>query len=390
MRFDARTAKQLLPGAHLNIDGCPGLRLQATTSRRSWIYRYKSPVDGRMRQIKIGEWPALSIAAAAVEWERLRDERNAGNDPALKKRQAHGSVGVMVQQGDSPTVREICAAYLKGHIDVNRGVKGATEVARMFRTMIEDIADLPVAEVTRERAFAKIDAFRHIPVQASKLRLELGAAWDYALDAGKIPESTPNWWRQIMRGRLRSNGKRIQGQPVGTVKRFLNEGEVGALINWLPNFSRNVEDALILYLWTGTRGASARSSPSETAWDYPDGASEVYDHEKHEYRVDVPVGGRIVFRIGGTELELRADGVTLRTKQFLGDVPDSTFIGNTTTEKLLTFNGGMQGKGGGNGGPAVKVQGGAIYTDDVEIAGKSFIGHRHMEEGDGAPVSPPL
>jgi hypothetical protein len=36
------------------------------------------------------------------------------------------------------------------------------------------------------------------------------------------------------------------------------------------------------------------------------------------------------------------------------------------------------------------VQGGAIYTDDVEIAGKSFIGHRHMEEGDGAPVSPPL
>ncbi|KVQ67907.1 baseplate assembly protein [Burkholderia territorii] len=137
-------------------------------------------------------------------------------------------------------------------------------------------------------------------------------------------------------------------------------------------------------------GGAARSSPSETAWDYPDGASEVYDHEKHEYRVDVPAGGRIVFRIGATELELRADGVTLRTEKLLGDVPDSTFTGNTTTEKLLTFNGGMQGKDAGNGGPAVKVQGGAIYTDDVEIAGKSFIGHRHMEEGDGAPVSPPL
>ncbi|WP_198294743.1 integrase arm-type DNA-binding domain-containing protein [Burkholderia ubonensis] len=88
MRFDARTARQLLHGAHRNIDGCPGLRLQATTSRRSWIYRYKSPVDGRMRQIKIGEWPVLSIAVTAVEWERLRDERNAGNDPALTKRQA--------------------------------------------------------------------------------------------------------------------------------------------------------------------------------------------------------------------------------------------------------------------------------------------------------------
>lgn len=50
----------------------------------------------------------------------------------------------------------------------------------------------------------------------------------------------------------------------------------------------------------------------------------------------------------------------------------------------------MQGKGSGDGGPAVTVEGGARYTDDVEIGGKSFLGHSHMEEGDGAPVSPPL
>lgn len=255
MRFDARTAKQLSPGAHLKIDGCPGLRLEATASRRSWIYRYKSPVDGRMRQIKIGEWPVLSIAAAAVEWERLKQARNAGNDPALAKRQANDSVGVMVQQGDSPTVRDICSAYLTGHVERNRQSKGAAEVARMFRTMLGDIADLPAVEVTRERAFSKIDSYRHVPVQASRLRLELGAAWDYALDAGRLPESASNWWRQIMRGRLRSNGRRIQGQPMGTAKRFLTDAEVGALITWLPNFSRNVEDALTLYLWTGTRGA---------------------------------------------------------------------------------------------------------------------------------------
>lgn len=255
MRFDARAAKQLSPGAHLKIDGCPGLRLEATASRRSWIYRYKSPVDGRMRQIKIGEWPALSIAAAAVEWERLKQARNAGNDPALAKRQANDSVGVMVQQGDSPTVRDICSAYLTGHVERNRQSKGAAEVARMFRTMLGDIADLPAVEVTRERAFSKIDSYRHVPVQASRLRLELGAAWDYALDAGRLPESASNWWRQIMRGRLRSNGRRIQGQPIGTAKRFLTDAEVGALITWLPNFSRNVEDALTLYLWTGTRGA---------------------------------------------------------------------------------------------------------------------------------------
>ncbi|WP_414451915.1 tyrosine-type recombinase/integrase [Burkholderia sp. 22PA0099] len=299
MRFDARTAKQLLPGAHLNIDGYPGLRLEATASRRSWTYRYKSPVDGRMRQIKIGEWPALSIAAAAVEWERLRDQRNAGNDPALAKRQARGSVAVMVQQGHSPTVREVCLAYLEGHVERNRKSKGAAEVARIFKTMIGDIAELPAAELTRERAFNKIDSFRHIPVQASKLRLELGAAWDYALDAGRLPETALNWWRQVMRGRLRSNGKRIQGQPTGTVKRFLSDAETGALINWLPNFSRNVEDALTFYLWTGTRGAEIGAMEGREIAEEPDGLwwtipKVKTKNARHENATDlrVPLVGR--------------------------------------------------------------------------------------------------
>lgn len=48
-----------------------------------------------------------------------------------------------------------------------------------------------------------------------------------------------------------------------------------------------------------------------------------------------------MFRIGGTEFELKADGATLRSAKLLADVPDSTFTGNTTTEQLLTFNGGM-------------------------------------------------
>ncbi|AIV78950.1 phage baseplate assembly V family protein [Burkholderia pseudomallei] len=137
-------------------------------------------------------------------------------------------------------------------------------------------------------------------------------------------------------------------------------------------------------------GGAARRSPNETAFDFPDGASQVYDHASHEYRVDVPAGGRIVFRIGETELELRADGVTLRTEKLLGDIPDSTFTGNTTTEQRLTFNGGMQGKAGSSVGLAVVVSGGAAFSDDIVASGTSVSQHRHMEQGDGAPTSQPL
>ncbi len=56
--FDARTAKLLPSGEHITFVDYPGLRLVSSGSGKSWIYRYKSPVDGRMRQIKIGGWPA--------------------------------------------------------------------------------------------------------------------------------------------------------------------------------------------------------------------------------------------------------------------------------------------------------------------------------------------
>lgn len=53
--FDPRKAKALAPGDHLPIDGAPGLRLVATASKRTWTYRYRSPVDGRMRQLRLGQ-----------------------------------------------------------------------------------------------------------------------------------------------------------------------------------------------------------------------------------------------------------------------------------------------------------------------------------------------
>lgn len=94
-----------------------------------------------------------------------------------------------------------------------------------------------------------------LPVQAGKLRCELGAAWDYAMDTGRLPEAAVNWWRLILRGKIRSKGKAIEGKNIGVVKRVLTEDEIGELIAWLPNFAPIITDVLTLYLWTGTRGS---------------------------------------------------------------------------------------------------------------------------------------
>ncbi|MCA3191237.1 MULTISPECIES: integrase family protein [unclassified Cupriavidus] len=281
MYFDARAAKLLKPGEHMTIADHPGLRLECTATRRTWIYRYKSPIDGRMKQSKIGAWPGMSPAAAIVEWEKLRALRDSGRDVAAEKKAAR-NMARSVSEGSLPqlgpyTVRRLCDDFLVGHIERNRAAKGAKEVRRMFDKMLGDVADLLPSEVTRAKAFDLLDSHAAIPVQAGKLRSELGAAWDYGLDSGRLDSSTPNWWRQIMRGRLQSKGKKIQGKSIGGVKRVLTETEVGELIRWLPNFSAIVADVLALYLWTGTRGseivgmeaAEIQEEPTGLWWTIP-------------------------------------------------------------------------------------------------------------------------
>ena len=270
MAFDARAAKLLKPGEHIMVEGCPGLRLVGTASRRTWTYRYKSPVDGNMRQIALGAWPAVSLPAAMAAWENLRNARDAGADPAAAKRAERATVAP-AGSADGYTVRQLVDQYLAGHVDVHRKPKGAAEVRRIFDRNLGKLADVQAASLKRSQAFEFLEAQAATPVQTAHLRQELGAAWDYALDAGRLPEDAPNWWRLIMRGRLRSKGRKIGGKSMGPTKRVLAEPEVGELIRWLPNFTALVEDGLTLYLWTGTRGAEIIAMEAAEITDEEDG-----------------------------------------------------------------------------------------------------------------------
>lgn len=332
MSFDAKEAKLLTRGAHLIIDECPGLRLKASSVGRAWIYRYKNPLDGKMKQIKLGQWPSMSINRAIAECEEKKNARNAGRDPAEEKRASRGLERIEAAQErrrkkeTAYTVRRLCDDYLSGHIERQRKTKGAKEIRRMFDTMLGDFGDLIAATVTRAQAFDLLELYLHVPVQCSKLRLELGAAWDYVLDAGRLPENSTNWWRLIMRGRVKSKGKKIGGVNVGTSKRVLSESEVKVLMSWLPNFSRNVSDGLTMYLWTGTRGAEimtmeGREISEETDgwwWTIPKNKTK---NARHENATDqrVALVGRAL-AIVRRRLDLYGEKYLFPTKGKLGYV----------------------------------------------------------------------
>ena len=345
MNFDARTAKALKPGEHIIISDYPGLRLSASAKVRTWIYRYKSTVDGRMRQAAIGHWPAMSFPAAIVAWEQLKSHRDKGGDPALESKQKRQDRQAAVEQRrvaaekTAYTVRLLCDDYLEGHIKRHRAPKGAKEIERMFNTMLGATGDLPAVDVTRAVAFDLIQSFSgKAPVQAANLRSELGAAWDYALDAGRLPDSAANWWRLILRGKIRSRGKTIDGKNIGTAKRVLTDEEVGTLIKWLPNFSQRLEDVLTMYLWTGARGveicammgSEVKDEGGQLWWTMPKAKTK---NARHENATDqrVPLFGRAL-TIVTRQKQLYGDGYLFRPK-----ASDKPIGQKTITEQVYCY-----------------------------------------------------
>lgn len=230
-----------------------------------------------MRQTKIGEWPAMSVSAAIAEWERLRSSRGAGVDLAADKQIARAAERTAARaelerkRAETLTVARLCEHYVVDRVEKNRKEKSVKEVRRIFGCMLAELADVPAASVTRQQAYDLISSHAETPVVAAHLRGELGGAWDYGFDSGKLPDTAPNWWRLILRGQLRSKGRYIQGALTGAKKRVLNEDEIGTLIRWLPNFSRLVEEVCTLYMWTALRGAEILAIEKHEISDEVDG-----------------------------------------------------------------------------------------------------------------------
>jgi len=269
MHFSARAAKELQPGQHLIVPDAPGLRLVATESKRTWTYRYKSPVNGAMRQLKLGSWPAMGLPKALAAWEPVKASRDAGGDPAAEKKAKRAAVAAKAA-AEVLTVRKVCDDFLAWQ-QFRVTPKTYAEAKRLLERETANIEARPAASITRADAFEVIAAKAAAPVVAVMLRQYLGAAWDHALDAGQLAPDVPNWWRLVLRGKLTSKGKTVEGAKVGTGKRVLSPQEVGELLRWMPNHTRDMDDALTLYLFTCCRGAEIMAMEAHEITDEQDG-----------------------------------------------------------------------------------------------------------------------
>jgi len=298
MYFDARAAKALKPGEHIVVQGCPGLRLIAAETRKTWIYRYRSPINDALRQIKIGLWPAMPPVDAATQWQKLRDQRDAGIDPAEQKKRARSEAAAPNTSGY--TLGEMVEDYADGYLNVNREPRGAHAVAQRLRNAIASHAATLAVDANRSLVFKIIESLIETPVVAKSVKVEMAAAWRYAIEAGRVADVLPNWWGEKTSHKFRSKGALRAGQRKGTAKRVLSHSELRTLLTEdLGLFSVQVQRFLTLQLWTCTRGAEIcqmrRSQISEESdvwwWTVPKEEMKGRNVDS-AYDLRVPLEGR--------------------------------------------------------------------------------------------------
>ncbi len=158
-----------------------------------------------MKQVAIGQWPDVPVQAVAAKWQAMRHSRNTGIDPVAERY----AKKLSLQRGTAAiySVRNLVNDFIEGHLEVNRKEAGALAAKRRLLSVLEadpDFAGMTAESVTCADSFYVIETVKGTPTAAQKLRSLFGAAWDYALDAGRLDGNVPNWWRVVMKGRLKT------------------------------------------------------------------------------------------------------------------------------------------------------------------------------------------
>lgn len=254
----AVAVQSLAAGEHLTIPKHRGLRLRANESMYNWIYRYKNPDDGRIRQVKLGEWSNMSLTSAVRHWRQLKSLRDQGVDPSTVHRQTEhprrASIAMPNESAAQLSVQQIGLRYYEGHVKHHWGERGAREVWRIFARTLGEFGSLPAQEVDADLAADFLRGFLDRPTQGTITRRELGAAWDYAITHGLLPAENVNVWRGILRGEFKSKGVRVKGVHRGAEKRLLSVDELAILLPWFHHFTSANEDILTLFAWTCAPG----------------------------------------------------------------------------------------------------------------------------------------
>ncbi|WP_415892556.1 tyrosine-type recombinase/integrase [Neptuniibacter sp. PT8_73] len=268
-----RAIEVMKPGDKVKADTAEnsGLRIKCGRSgTKTFFYRYTSPVTGKLVQIKIGNYPAVSLAQARVTLQELKVLRKSGKCPATEAKEERAqqleaeAEQRKITETQSFTVHVMVELYLRHYIEDRvvdgkriegaRKRKGQREVRRTLEgDAVRVLGDLPAYEITRKDVVALIMGIvdRGANVQAGNVLREFTAAYEFAIGLEKFPDDFANP-ALLAKSSLRQAKVKLTSQKG---KRILTDKELKQFLQWLPGsaFTPTQKNILKFTLWTGCR-----------------------------------------------------------------------------------------------------------------------------------------
>ncbi len=246
-----------------------GLRVTCgRAGTKTFFYRYKSPLTGKLVQMKIGSFPSMSLSDARQELEHLKSVRNSNRCPATEKRDAE-----LVEQEAKEnkkkqkdfTVRALIDLYLEKYIEdrmVNgkrfsgaRKPKGQDEVRRtLYADPVKVLGNKSASKIIRKDISSLVMGIvnRGANVQAGNVLRELLAAYEYAI--GLDTYFDDDFVNPCIQAKAGLRQAKIKLTPQKG-KRVLSDNELTQLLHWLPGsaYTPTQKNVIRMALWTGCR-----------------------------------------------------------------------------------------------------------------------------------------
>ncbi len=275
--LSARTVEVMRPGDKdkADIGENAGLRVTCgATGVKTFFYRYTSPVSSKLVQLKIGNFPEVSLAEARLKLQELKQFRRQGRCPAteareLKQKEREQEQELKLKQAESVeklfTVEDLVELYLTQYIEDRkspngriiagaRKPKGQSETRRTLHgDVIPKLGEMPANAVTRKQVVDMVMSIvqRGANVQAGNVLRELSAAYEFAIGLGYFSDKFANP-ALLAKASLRQAKVKLTHQRG---KRVLSDTELATLLLWLPasDYTTTQKNVLRFTLWTGCR-----------------------------------------------------------------------------------------------------------------------------------------
>lgn len=246
-----------------------GLWLQISDAgTKSWVFRFKSPVTGKAREMGLGSFDTYSLAEAR---ERAREQRkvvDAGRDPIAEREAARQSTRLAAAM--AMTFDQCAAAYISAH---RAGWKNAKHAQQWENTLAADVSPvigaLPVAAIDTALVVKVLEPiWTKKNETASRLRGRMESVLDWAKVRGYRTGENPARWRGHLDKILAAPAKvqRIEHH------RALPFEEVGAFMADLATRAGTAAMAVRFGTLTAARSGEVRGA----TWDEFDMAAKVW------------------------------------------------------------------------------------------------------------------